>query len=141
VKFRGAGKTRRWQSAIAVVAALSLFAAITTGWASRASALAGTAPPQPAASAQAAPHVGAASHVAHGFSSSPSPRHQKPAKNASMTPNRRPTWNRMTAQSFKSPLPPSFAASGFAPGGAQPGAPPAIRADHDILTQLCVARR
>ena len=45
----GIGKTRRWQVAIALVAALSLFTAVTTGWALRGSTLAQTAGPLPAA--------------------------------------------------------------------------------------------
>jgi hypothetical protein len=58
-----------------------------------------------------------------------------------MTRDRPPTWTRLTAQSLKTPLPASFVASVLAPGGARPRAPAAIRADRDILTQLCVARR
>jgi hypothetical protein len=154
VTFRGAGKARRWRSAIAVVAALGILAAVTTGWASRASSVAGTALTQPAALSQVALHVGAnpdhvhigaqsrpISHVAHGFSSGSPQKHQKPTKNAWMTRDRPPTWNRLSAQSVRSPLPASFATSGFQPGGARSGAPAAARADPDVLTQLCVSRR
>ena len=45
----GIAKAPRWQLAIAVVAALSLFTAVTTGWALRGSTLAQIAGPLPAA--------------------------------------------------------------------------------------------
>ena len=145
VTFRGAGKARRWRSAIAVVVALGLFAAVTMGWAARASSLAGTASPQPAGLSQVAPHAGEHTrpmgHVAQGFSSGSPHRHQKPTTNAWMTPDRPPTWNRLSAQSVSSPLPASFAASGFRPGLARSDAPAAVHADRDVLTQLCISRR
>jgi hypothetical protein len=153
VAFRGAGTTRRWQLAIAIFAALSVFAAVTTGWASRGSAVAAAAVPQPPALSQAT-HVGVnAGHVQFADRPHPmsyfvrgfSPTHQKPAKNAWMTRDRPPSWNRLSSQSVWSPLPASFdargLASGFDPGGAHLGAPPAALADRDVLTQLCVARR
>src|ERR1700741_185567 len=116
VTLRGAGKARRWRSAIAVVVALGLFAAVTTGWAARASSLAGAGPPPPAGLSQVAQHAGEHArpigHVAQGFSSGSPHRHQKPTKNAWMTRDRPPTWNRLSAQSVSSPLPASFAASG-----------------------------
>jgi hypothetical protein len=158
VTLRGAGKARRWRSAIALVAALGLFAAVTTGWASRTSSLAGTGLPQPAALSQVALHVGAdAAHVhigdqsrptshvgqgfGQGFSVGSSPTHQKPTKNAWMTRDRPPTWTRLSAQSVRSPLPASFAASGLQPGAAQAVAQKAGSGGQDILTELCVARR
>jgi hypothetical protein len=138
---------------IAIFAALSMFAAVTTGWASRGSAVAAAAVPQPPALSQAthagvnAGHVQLAdrphptSYLVHGSS----PTHQKPTKNAWMTRDRPPSWNRLSSQSAWSPLPASFAARGLAsgpdPGGAQFGASPAARAGRDILTQLCIARR
>jgi len=153
VAFRGAGTTRRWQLAIAIFAALSVFAAVTTGWASRGSAVAAAAVPQPPALSQAT-HVGVnAGHVQFADRPHPmsyfvrgfSPTHQKPAKNAWMTRDRPPSWNRLSSQSVWSPLPASFAArglaSGFDPGGAQFGAPPTALAGRNILTQHCVARR
>jgi hypothetical protein len=152
VAFWGAGTTRRWQMAVAIFAALSLFTAVTAGWAGRGSVVAATAAPRPAASSQAN-HAGAnAGHVQLGdrphatsylvYGSSPT--HQKPAKNAWMTRDRPPSWNRLSSHSVWSPLPASFTprglAPGFGPGGAHFGAPPAALADRDILTQLCVAR-
>jgi hypothetical protein len=152
VKFRAAGKTRRWQLAIAIVTALSLFTAVTTGWAARGSMHAQVAAPLPAALSQGT-HVGVnvghaqlsdrsqpTSFLAHGSS----PMHEKPNKTAWMTRDRPPTWTRLSPQSVWSPLPASFApcelALGFQPG-ADSGAPAAALADQDILGQLCVARR
>jgi hypothetical protein len=80
------------------------------------------------------------SYLVHGSS----PTHQKPTKNAWMTRDRPPSWNRLSSQSVWSPLPASFAAglaSGFDPDGAHFGAPPTALGGRDILTQLCVARR
>ena len=154
VNVWGASTTRRWQSAMAIVAGLSLFAAVTTGWAARGSLLAGAALPQSAALSQETLHVGVnaghvrvdhqsqlISHVAYGFSSGSSQTPQKPTKNAWMTRDRPPTWARLSPQSLRSPLPASFAALGFQPGRAQSRAPAAVCADQDILTELCVARR
>jgi hypothetical protein len=130
-----------------------MFAAVTTGWASRDSAIAAAAVPQPPALSQTT-HAGVnAGHVQLGDQPHPtsylvhgsSPTHQKPTKNAWMTRDRPPSWNRLSSQSAWSPLPASFAARGLASGpdsgGAQFGAPPTALAGRDILTQLCIARR
>jgi len=151
VAVRGVGTTRRWRLAIAILAALSVSAAVTTGWASRGPAAAAAAHP-PALSQVT--HAGAnAGQVQHGDRAGPtsylvhgsSPTHQKPTKNAWMTRDRPPSWNRLSSQTAWSPLPASFAAwalaSGFDPGGAHFGATPTALADRDILTQLGVARR
>jgi hypothetical protein len=149
VTVRGGGSSRRWQSAIAIVAALSLFAVIITGWASRGSPVAGVAVPQPAALSQGT-HTGvnvghvqlgdrshSTSYLGHGVS----PTHQKPTKHAWMTRDRPPTWTRLSPQSVRSPLPASFATSGLQPSGGKAVAAAAGPADQDILAQLCVARR
>jgi hypothetical protein len=156
VTFGGIGKTRRWQLAIAIVAALSLFTAVTTGWALRGSALAQIAGPLPAA--WQVTHVGVnvahsqpdaqpgdpsqpASYLTHGTS----PTHQKPTKHAWMARERPQTWTRLSAQSDWSALPASFAprgpAFGVQPGGTHSAAPAAAPTDRDLLTQLCVDRR
>jgi hypothetical protein len=149
VTLWGAGKTRRWQLAIAAVAALSLFTAVTTGWASRGAMLAQVAAPLPAALSHGT-HVGVnVGHARLGDRSQPtsdlahgsSPTHQKQTKNAWMTRDRPPTWTRMSPNSIWSPLPASFAASEFRLAGTHSAAPVADLADQDILTQLCVARR
>lgn len=149
VTLWSAGKTRRWQSAIAIVAALSLLTAVTTGWASRGTMLAQVASPLPAALSHAnhadvnTGHVQPgdrtqpASYLAHGSS----PTHQKQTKNAWMTRDRPPTWTRVSPHSTWSLLPASFAVSEFQPPGAPCGAPVTDFAGQDILTQLCVARR
>ena len=149
VTFWGAGKTRRWQLAIATVAALSLLTAVTTGWASRGTTLTQVASPLSAASSHAT-HVDVnsghvqpgdrtqpASHLAHGSS----PTHQKQTKNAWMTRDRPPTWTRMSPHSTWPALPASFAVPEFRLSGAPPGAPATDFVDQAILTRLCVARR
>lgn len=151
VEFRGADRTRRWQLAIAIVAVLSLFAAVTTGGAARGSMHAQVGAPLPATWSHGT-HGGA--NLAHSDNFQPtsflvhgsSPSHQKPNKTAWMTRDRPPTWTRMSPQSVWSPLPASFAPSRLALGfeqGRYSGAPapaPAV-VDQGILTKLCVARR
>jgi hypothetical protein len=144
VKFRGAGRTRRWQLAIAIVAALGLFAAVTTGWASRGLAPGDVRLPQPAAFSLG-DHPQPTSHLDHGsssdcdFSSDFAPPHQKPTKNAWMTRDRPQTWARLSPQSVWWPLPASFATSRWR-GGANTDPPTGAPTDQDILTQLCVDR-
>ncbi|MCV7049132.1 hypothetical protein H7H82_00665 [Mycobacterium heidelbergense] len=144
----GAGRTRRWQSSIAIVAALSLFVALVAGSALRPQ-FAAAALPEPAAWSQT-PDVGGHAHLherqtvaqlPHAAWRGSAPAHKKPFHSMWMTKDRPPTWSRLSPQSVRSPLAPSFAALGFQPCGAQPRAPAAVRADRDILTQLCVARR
>jgi hypothetical protein len=147
VNVRGAGQPRRWQSAIAIVAGLSLFAAVIAGWAER-SQLAVAALLQPAASSQATLDVGVnVGQVQFGDGSRPtshldrgsSPTNQQPYKRGVwMTRDRPPTWAHSAPQLVRSPWPVSLVASGFQPGHVHSGAP---LADQDILTQLCVARR
>jgi hypothetical protein len=158
VTFRCAGKARRWQLGIAIVAALSLFGAVTTGCAARGSALDTAALPQSAIASHETPNVGVAAvgrlqrddhfqptsgtvGIVRGLSSGNSPmhqKHQKPTKNAWMTRDRPPTWI---------PLSASFATSAFHAGeGKAVAAVAAVAslaapADQDILTRLCTARR
>ena len=139
----GIGKTRRWQLAIALVVALSLFTAVTTGWALRGSTLAQTAGPLPAA--WQLTHAGANAVHAQPGAQGTSPTHQMPTKHAWMARERPQTWTRLSPPSAWSALPASFApggpALGVPPGGAGRGAPAAAPTDRDILTQLCVDRR
>jgi hypothetical protein len=158
VNLRSASKSRRWQLAIAVVAALSMFVAVTTGWALR-SAHGIAAPPEPAAWSHATLNVGlhvdraqfavSSQPTSHGVlrsSQGSSPTHHKPTKNAWMTHDRPPTWAHVAPQLAWSPwpvtLPPWETAWAPAPGSQSgSGAPAAVIAGRDILTQLCVARR
>ena len=155
VNLRSANKSRRWHLAIAVVAALSIFTAVTTGWALR-SAHGITAPPQPAAWSHATPNVGLRVHRAqsavgsqptsHGvlrFSQGSSPTNHKPTKNAWMTRDRPPTSARVAPQLVWSPWPSAWETAWAPTLGSQSGsaAPAAATAGQDILTQLCVARR
>lgn len=152
VNFWGTAKPRRWQSAIAIVAALSLFAAVTAGWALR-SGLAAAAVLQPAAWSQGNSDIGVdVGHLQFAHDSQPtnhldhgsSPTRQKPFRNAWMTRDRPPTRTGSAPQSVWSPLPVSstrWAPLGFQLGEARSRAPAAALADQDILTRLCVARR
>jgi hypothetical protein len=170
VNPRGAVPPRRWQSAIAIIATLSLFFALIAGWALR-HALAAAPLPQPAAASQGISDgisdVGAnaghlqlrqiqlharsnpTSRVAH-FSSlrsstGSSPTNHKPLKGAWMTRDRPQTWAPLAPHWAWTPWVVSLATWGAA-AGAQPadvhsGAPAAALGDHDVLTQLCVVRR
>jgi hypothetical protein len=156
VNHQGAGETRRWQSAIAVVAALSVFVALVAGSALR-QKFAAAALPEPAAWSQTTPDAGAHADLMalHGRSSvigqpavagprafAPANKtNTKPFHSTWMTKERPVTWNRLSAQSVLFAVPPSLHPLGFAPAGAQSRAPTAVRGDRDILTQLCVARR
>lgn len=148
--FRGVGDTRRWQSAIAVAAALGAFIALVTSSALR-PAFSAAAPPEAAAWFPAA---GASAGLTHGrlaalgqpaaaaerFGAPANKTNRKPLHSAWMTKERPLTWNRMSAQSVLTPVPLSFTPIGFAPAGAQSRAPASIPSDRDILTQICVAR-
>ena len=156
VTFRGAGGIRRWQSAVAVAAAFSLFVALVAGSALRPK-FAAAELPEPAAWSQGTTDAGA--HAAlmhlHGCSSAMSypalaasrdsaptnKTNEKPFHSTWMTKDRPSTWSRLSPQSVLSPVPIAFIPLGFQPERAQPRAPAAVRADRDILTQLCVARR
>jgi hypothetical protein len=137
VTYRGAGKSRRWRSAIAIVAALCLFAAVITGWASRGSALIEVALPQPAALSQGA-HAHVSEHSASQLSHPDTPVHQK--FNAWMTRERPPERQRVTPESVWSLVPTSLVAWGVPPGNTHSIAYPAALADRDLLTLICVAR-
>ncbi len=149
----GAGRTRRWQSAIASVAAFSLFVALVAGSALRPQ-FAAAALPEPAAWSQRSPDVGAhadqvrlrariqtISLLAHGTTRDAAPTNKKPFHSMWMTKQRPTTWSRSSPQSVRSAVPVSFVAWEFQPGGAEPRAPAAVPPDRDVLTQFCVARR
>lgn len=144
---RVAVKPRRWHSAIAIVVALSLFAAVLGCW-SLQSRLAAAAMSRPPASSQGTPGVGIDIGQVH-FGHGSSPTNQKPFKSAGIKRDRPPAWARLTPQSVWAawPVPWSLrptilAALGFQPGDAHSGASVAAALGvEDILTQLCVARR
>src|SRR6202453_4350866 len=139
LNLRSASKSRRWRLAIAAVAALSMFVAVTTGWALR-SAHGIAAPPEPAAWSHATLNVSFHVDPAELAAS------LKPTKNAWMTHDRPPTWAHVAPQLAWSPWPvilPPWETAWAPPPGSQSGsgAPAAVIAGRDILTQLCVARR
>lgn len=150
VGFRGVGDTRRWQSAIAVAAALGVFIALITSSALRPT-FSAAAPPEPAAWSAG---VGAAAGLTQGSrpariqhavrasrcGAPANDTNKKPFHSAWMTKERPLTWNRMSAQSVLTPVPSSLTPIGFAPARARSRAPAAIPSDRDILTQICVAR-
>ncbi len=152
VDLRGAGKTRRWQSAIAIVAALSLFVALIAGSALRPQ-FAAAALPEPAAWSQGALDADACayhvelhgrshstSRVINGASCGTAPTKHKPFHSMWMTKDRPATWTRLSSQWVWSPLPASFAVSDFQPGGTHNGSPADTPGNQDILTEICVAR-
>jgi hypothetical protein len=133
--------TRRWRSAIAIVAALGAFVALVAGSALRPQSAA-AALPEPAAWSAGIPVAGA--HAAQGqlrISGPAAPTGKKPFHTTWMTKDRPPTPSRLAPRSVGSPLPVSFTALGFQPRGARPRAPAAVRGTPDILTLFCVARR
>lgn len=142
MKLRCGATGRRWWPAVAALAALCVLAAVTTGWASRGTAVTTAIVPQPASLSHGThgAHLHhderARSVVARGFSSDPSPAHQK--KNAWMTRDRPPTGTRIAAQAVRSPLP--AVAPQCRPADIDARAPAAAPDDRDILTELCVAR-
>lgn len=158
VILRSAGGRRRWRLAIAYVAVLGIFTAVTTGWALR-SANAVAAPPQPAAWTHATPyaglHVGRAQFavdsqpVRNGvslLSQGYSPTNHGPTKNAWMTRDRPPNGARVAPPRVWSPWPVSLSlweTALFGPLGSETSCarPAAAIAGQDILTELCVARR
>jgi hypothetical protein len=125
--------------AIAVVAALGVFAAVVTGWAARGSAVAGVALPQLAAQSQQAHAAQPAEHAPVSLHRD-APVDEKVTTNAWMTRERPPTWPRLTPDAVWSPLPPSLAASGVPPDNVASVPPTPALAGRDLLTHLCVTR-
>jgi hypothetical protein len=129
----GAGKTRRWRLAIGMVAALSLFTAVTTGWASRG------VTPDPV-------HAGATAVHAQPAAQGSSPTHQLPTKHGWMARERPQTWTPLrvalrVALWVALWVPSHWPASRSQPADIRCRATAASPADRDILTQLCVNRR
>ncbi|MEM6109254.1 hypothetical protein AAHS21_23910 [Mycobacterium sp. 050272] len=149
MNVRGASHTRRRQAAIAVIAALSLFASLIAGSALRSQFSAATLP-EPAAWSQSTPNSGhpqsdsaftMAVHLQQGSSWDASPVNKKPFHSMWMTRDRPDLWTRISAHSLLSVLPVSFAGSGFRFGGVPDGTPAPECHKQEILTLLCVARR
>lgn len=150
VNLQNAGRTRRGQSAIAIVAALSLFVALIAGSSLRPQ-LAAAALPEPAvwthgtegvhAHASQVQLHGAAqpiSRLGQGFS--PGSTNKKPFHSMWMTRDRPTGWADLSPRSGWLALPASFAASEFQSGGAHWAASAAAPVDRDILTRLGVLR-
>lgn len=152
VNHRGADKAQRWQVAIAIVGALSLFVALVAGSSMRPQFTAG-ALPEPAAWSQTATEAGVqpdhvttgkhsqfTRHFTGGYLHGPAPMNNKPFQSMWMTKDRPTTWMRTSPQWGRSPLPPSIAASAVPPGSGPTGLPADPPADRDILTHICIAR-
>jgi hypothetical protein len=154
VNLGSAGTTRRWQSTIAIVAALSLFVALIAGSSLRPE-FAPTALPEPAAwthgshgvqghasRVQLHPVAQPTSHLDHGFLPGTTPPNKKPFHSMWMTRDLPTSWTHLSPHWLA--LPASFAASGFNPGGthwaASASASAAAPVDRDTLIQLCVVR-
>ncbi len=117
---------RRWRLAIAMVAALSLFTAVITGWASR------EVPPDPV-------HAAATATAAHSQpeAQGSSPMHALPTKHAWMARERPQMWTPLSPPSDWSAWP----ASADPSDGAARGAPATAPDDPDILALFCINRR
>jgi hypothetical protein len=150
VNVRAAHQTRRWQqSAIVVVAALSLFVSLVAGSALRSQFSAATLP-EPAAWSHVTPnggpsHAGSKSsatiHLQHASSWGISPTNKKPFHSKWMTHNRPDTWPRLQSLPLWFALPASFAGTGSPSGDVDTSALAAERGDQDILALHCVSRR
>jgi hypothetical protein len=149
VNDRGASHTRRWPAAIAVIAALSLFASLIAGSSLRSQFSAATLP-EPAAWSQATPNPGhsqsdsdspATIHLQHVSSSDSTPVNKKPFHSMWMTHDRPNVWTRLPSHSPLSLLPVSFASTGFQSGDVHSREPATECGDQDILALLCIARR
>jgi hypothetical protein len=149
VNVRGANRIRRWQPAIAVVAALSLFVSLVAGSALRSQFSAATLP-EPAAWSHVTPDAGpsqarsespATIHLQHASSWRSSPTNKKPFHSMWMTHDRPDVWTRLQSLPLWSALPASFAGTGFQSGDVHTSALAAECGDHEILALLCVSRR
>ncbi|WP_256251014.1 hypothetical protein [Mycobacterium malmoense] len=121
---------------IAIVAALSLFAAALGCWALRAEIAVGT-PQSVAASPGAAAGSAWASHP--GFGSTLND--DKAFKSAGLKRDRPMTFALSAPRSFWLPTPLGSSAGARQPGDTCPRAPSAGVTGHDLLTKLCVSRR
>jgi len=153
VALRGDGRTRRWQSAIAITAAVSLFVALIAGSALRPKFAAATLP-EPAMwsagplvdGAHAAPlqiHGGfqPASYAVRGSELGSSPTNKKPFHSMWMTHDRPSIWTRLAPQRPVSLVSVAFSSSEILrPRGARRSSLSVRFSGQDILTQLCVAR-
>ena len=150
VDLRSAGRTRRWQSALAIVAVLSLFVALIAGSSLRPQ-LAAAALPEPAVWTHGAqgvqPHASQVqlhaaaqpvSHLDHGFS--PGSTNKKPFHSMWMTRDRPTDWTDLSPHSGWLALPASFAASEFQPGGAHRAASAAAPLNGNVFTRLGILR-
>jgi len=148
---RRAGKTRRWQPAIVVVAALGLFAALIAGSALRPQ-FSAAALPEPSAWSHVAPDAGPptghpqlhgapqlASQVT-GCLCGSGPVNKKPFHSMWMTQDRPQAWAKWSPQSTRSPSMASFAPAVFTPGGTRNRSPANFGDGQDLLTRLCVTR-
>jgi hypothetical protein len=152
VILRGAGTTRRWWLAIAIIAALSVFVALVAGSSLRPQ-FAAAALPEPAAwihaTHDAPAHAGQRQHAAaayshsqpeHGFVTGPLPTNNKTFLSMWM-PRAVPTnWSAASHHSDWLALPASFAASACPLGGAAEAASAATPVNRDTSTLLCIVR-
>jgi len=152
VDLRDAGSTRRWQSVIASIGALSLFVALIAGSALRPQFAAATLP-EPVAWSSGALDVGAhaarvqlygrfqpASYVVRDSSLGSSPMNKKPFHSMWMTRDRPAAWTRVSPLWIRSALSYSLRSLDSRAPVARRDPSSDLLTDHDILTQLCVAR-
>ncbi|MEZ0353512.1 hypothetical protein [Mycobacterium sp. pR1184] len=149
MNVRCASHTRRQQAAIAVIAALSLFASLIAGSALRSQFSASTLP-EPAAWSQSTPNSAhpqsdsaftTAIHLQQAGSWDASPVNKKPFHSMWMTHDRPTDWTRLSAHSLLSVLPASFADTVFRLDSVPAGTRAPACDKQEILALLCVARR
>jgi hypothetical protein len=149
VTFPVAAKSPRWQSTIAIVAALALFLAAMGCWVLRSELVAAATPHQAAVSHSTADirpvHVSEGSKPASHLEQISLPTNKTSFKSAGLKRNRPPTWSLSTPQLSWSPWSASLAAWGDTAerrlGVGCSDVPVAAVAGQELLTQLCVARR
>jgi len=148
VNLESAGGSRRWRSAVAIVAAASLFIALIAGSSLRPQ-FAAAELPEPAAWSHASAHAGhvrlhaaapSVSQLEQGSAVGSTPIKKKPFHSMWMTRDRPTTWHHSSTHSGWTGLPKSFAASEFKSGAAQSATFATAPGSRNILTQLCVAR-
>lgn len=133
VKISDAHSPPRSRSAIAIVAAVCMFAAIFGGWLLRVE----RATPGPSHASPLA--VANTDHPQ--LHHHPSPTSQTAFKSAGIQRNRPPTSFGLIPSLQQWPLPVPESASSADLGGARPHARAAACSGQDLLTQLCVALR
>lgn len=149
---RGADKTLRWPSLIAIVAVLCLMSALVGSWAVR-SAAATPASATPAAAEDpfdtgaldvvdlSRVHLANISQPASHFDhKDPASSDQRSYKTAGLKRDRPPNWSRSAPPEWWLPTPYSLTAPEYRPAAAQDRLPASCPCGRELLNRICVAR-